>query len=134
MEVTGVRIKGHFGDMRIHRQSPTRLVSFASIDLDNCLAIHGLRIIDGEKGMFVAFPNEKKRRPCLECRRRCAFDDAYCGGCGAVLPVVALDVAAGERAFLDTVHPITSELRTTITAAVMTEYAETVEKERRVVG
>jgi stage V sporulation protein G len=35
------------------------LRAFASITLNGCFAVHNLRIIDGEKGLFVAMPARK---------------------------------------------------------------------------
>ena len=34
--------------------------AFATITVDNCLAIHDLRIIEGPKGLFVAMPSKLK--------------------------------------------------------------------------
>lgn len=31
----------------------------ASVVLDNCFAIHGIRIIEGNSGLFTAMPNRK---------------------------------------------------------------------------
>ena len=31
----------------------------ASITLDNCLVIHNIRIIEGNKGLFIAMPSKK---------------------------------------------------------------------------
>lgn len=38
-----------------------KLRAFASVTLDDCLVIHGLKIIEGSGRLFVAMPN--RRRP-----------------------------------------------------------------------
>lgn len=37
----------------------TSLVAFAGITIDDCFAIHNLKIIENEKGLFVAMPSAK---------------------------------------------------------------------------
>lgn len=50
-------------DVRIRSVKPEgKLRAFASITLDNCLAIHNLKVIEGEKGLFVAMPSRKTNR------------------------------------------------------------------------
>ena len=36
-----------------------KLKAFADLRIENCFAIHGLKVIDSEKGMFVAMPSTK---------------------------------------------------------------------------
>lgn len=51
MKVTDVRIR------KVETES--RLRAVASITLDNCFAIHELRIIEGKEGLFVAMPSRQ---------------------------------------------------------------------------
>ena len=45
-----------------------RLLAFASVVLDNMLAIHDLKIIEGSAGLFVSMPDRKLMDPCHRCR------------------------------------------------------------------
>jgi len=36
-----------------------KVVAIASIVIDDCFVVHDLRIVDGEKGLFVAMPSRK---------------------------------------------------------------------------
>lgn len=36
-----------------------KVVAIASIVIDDCFVIHDLRIVDGDKGLFVAMPSRK---------------------------------------------------------------------------
>lgn len=51
MEITDIRIR------KINTDS--RLKSVASITIDNCFAIHELRVIEGKEGLFVAMPSRQ---------------------------------------------------------------------------
>lgn len=48
-------------EIRISLREDNKLKAFASITLDNCFVIRGLKIIEGGKGIFVAMPS--RRRP-----------------------------------------------------------------------
>ncbi len=37
----------------------SRIKGIASAILDNCFAVHDIRIIEGEKGLFIAMPSKK---------------------------------------------------------------------------
>ena len=52
MEVTEVRIKRFDAPQG-------KLLGFASITFDGCFVIHNLRIVSGEKGIFVAMPSRQ---------------------------------------------------------------------------
>ena len=51
MEITDIRIR------KINTDS--RLKAVASITIDNCFAIHELRVIEGKEGLFVAMPSRQ---------------------------------------------------------------------------
>lgn len=52
IEVTDVRV-------RLVQNKKSRLKGFASITLNDCFVVTGLKIIDGNDGLFVAMPSEK---------------------------------------------------------------------------
>ncbi len=54
MKVTEVRVK------RVDATNG-KLKGWASITFDNVFVIHNLKIIDGQKGIFVAMPNRKTK-------------------------------------------------------------------------
>lgn len=51
MKITNVRIK------LVNTEG--RLKAVGSITLDDCFVIHDVRVLEGEKGMFVAMPSKK---------------------------------------------------------------------------
>jgi stage V sporulation protein G len=47
-------------DVRVRRvEGETRLKAVASITIDEAFAVHELRIIEGNEGLFVAMPSRK---------------------------------------------------------------------------
>ena len=52
MEITSVTIR------KIERED-SRMKGIASVLLDDCFAIHDIRIIEGDNGLFVAMPSRK---------------------------------------------------------------------------
>lgn len=54
MEITEVRIslpKRESGD--------DKFKAYANITIDNCFVVRGLRIVSGDKGLFVGYPSRK---------------------------------------------------------------------------
>ena len=52
MEITSVTI-------RKVEKADSRMKGIASVLLDDCFAIHDIRIIEGDNGLFVAMPSRK---------------------------------------------------------------------------
>ena len=52
MKITDVRV-------RIVNKEDAKLKAVASITIDECIVVHDIKIIDGEKGLFVSMPNRK---------------------------------------------------------------------------
>jgi len=48
-------------EVRITLRDDDKLRGFASITLDNCFVIRGLKIISGANGPFVAMPSRKRK-------------------------------------------------------------------------
>jgi stage V sporulation protein G len=74
----------------IRKVEMNKVKAIASITIDDEFVVHDLRVVEGEKGLFVAMPSRK-------------------------LP---------NGDFRDIAHPINSETRERIQAAVIAEYKE----------
>jgi len=53
MKITDVRLR------LVQGENELKLKAYADITFDESFVIHGLKIIDGQKGMFVAMPSRK---------------------------------------------------------------------------
>lgn len=74
----------------LHSVSMNKVCAIASIVIDDSLVIHDLRVVNGDKGLFVAMPSRK-------------------------LP---------NGDFRDICHPITSDAREQIQAAVLAQFSD----------
>ena len=54
MKITEVRI-------RIPQNLPENVLAFASVCLDDELVVHGLAVVQGERGAFVSMPSKPPR-------------------------------------------------------------------------
>ena len=59
--------KGRYKDLqitdvmvRIVNKDDSKLKAVADITIDNCFAVHDIKIISGEKGLFISMPCRKK--------------------------------------------------------------------------
>ncbi|MCL2540007.1 MAG: septation regulator SpoVG [Firmicutes bacterium] len=52
MKISDVRI-------RIVKKDDNKLKAVASITIDDCFAVHDIKIIDGTQGLFIAMPSRK---------------------------------------------------------------------------
>ncbi len=52
MKITAVTVR------KIEREN-SRMKGIASVTLDDCFVVRGIRIIEGDKGLFIAMPNRK---------------------------------------------------------------------------
>ena len=96
MEITKVNV------YPVEKENP-KLKAFAEAYIDDGLVITGIRIINGQKGLFVAMPDRKENKK------------------------------EGEERYQkhrDIVHPINSEVRKMFTDAILAKYNEVIaEKE-----
>lgn len=53
MKITDVRLR------TVKGEDDAKLKAYADVTFEGCFVVHGLKIIDGQKGMFVAMPSRK---------------------------------------------------------------------------
>ena len=51
MEITSIKIKKF--------DTESKMKAIASITFDDCFAVHDIKVIEGEKGLFIAMPSKK---------------------------------------------------------------------------
>lgn len=87
LNVTDIRI-------RLVKKDDLKLKAVASITIDGCFVVHEIRVIESEKGLFVAMPSKK----------------------------------TPEGDFKDTAHPIDTETRKSLDAAILDAYDKAVKE------
>lgn len=128
MEITEVKIFLKEGQDK-------KLKAYATLTFDNCFVVRNVKVIEGNKGMFVAMPSRKVKDPCPKCHFRNAVRSKFCNQCGASLPQapaaprmpMAGDDMAKQSEHKDIAHPITAECRDYIQKKVLEYY----EKEKK---
>jgi len=114
VQVTEVRIK-------LMEGSEDRLRAFCSITFDHSFVIRDLKVIDGASGPFVAMPSRKLSGHCYRCNYKNHLRAAYCNQCGTKLKVM-VPADSPQKLYADVAHPVNSDCREMISAAVLAEF------------
>ena len=119
MQITEVRIK-------LVTDLDDRLRAFCSITFDGEFVVRDLKIIQGQRGHFVAMPSRKLMEKCNRCSAKNDVKARYCSHCGSKLPVSATSDNTGGRTrmFADIAHPINPGCRERIEQAVLIAFEE----------
>ena len=49
-------------DVKIYKREKGNLKAFASVTLDNAYVVHGLKVLEGDQGLWVSMPSSKNKR------------------------------------------------------------------------
>lgn len=96
------------------------VLAYASIVLDNELAIKGIRLVRARGKLLASMPNKGKIRDCPFCSGKNEMNHSYCKDCGKPLP----RLTDSDRIFSDMVHPVNSSLRLHIEQVLFSAYEE----------
>ncbi|WP_024653269.1 septation regulator SpoVG [Borrelia persica] len=56
MNITNVRIR------RVdNKDSSSKLLAYVTVTFDDCLVLHNIRVIRGQKGVFIVMPNRRTK-------------------------------------------------------------------------
>ncbi|TRZ52869.1 MAG: zinc-ribbon domain-containing protein [Dehalococcoidia bacterium] len=128
MEITEVRI--------FLRDNPTtKLRAYATITFDNAFVVRNIKVIEGNKGLFIAMPSRRIEEPCPKCGAKNSLRSKYCNQCGSQLPAREMGIT-GEGAgpisseqkptrrpeHRDIAHPINMETRQYIQKRILEAY------------
>lgn len=117
-------------EVRIFRKDAKdkKLRAFATITLDDCFVVRDVKVIEGNKGLFVAMPSRRMKEPCPKCGHRNVLRSKFCNQCGNNVEQVTANFLAkaeeGQRQdeHKDIAHPVTLECREFIQKAVLEAY------------
>jgi stage V sporulation protein G len=105
-----------------------KLKAYATLTFDNAFVVRNVKVIEGNKGLFVAMPSRKLKDPCPKCNFRNALRSKFCNQCGSSLPQTEPKQPAGgeetarQSEHKDIAHPITAECRDYIQKKVLEAY------------
>jgi len=124
VEITEVRVK------LIGRRSD-KLRAFCSITFDNAFVIRDLKIIEGQKGAFVAMPSRKISERCGRCGCKNHLRAKFCNDCGSRLPAPPTsETETRQKLHADIAHPINAASREAIQKRILEAYTLEVEKSK----
>jgi len=125
LQVTEVRVK-------LTDDPRNKLKAYCSVTIDDAFVVRDLKIIDGNKGPFVAMPSRKLADHCARCHHKNHLRAAYCNQCGDKLDPdrAPKDSRGRARLHADLAHPINSATRIELHKAVVRAYAEEVEAQK----
>lgn len=108
-----------------------RLLAFCSITLDYEYVIRDLKVICGERGLFVAMPSRKLTDRC-RCGNKNQLRARFCQACGERLKEDRGIRQPDGRVVLhaDIAHPVSRQARQSLEAMVIRAYEEELEKSK----
>jgi stage V sporulation protein G len=121
MEITEVRVFLKEGQDK-------KLKAYATLTFDKAFVVRNVKVIEGNKGLFVAMPSRRLKDPCPKCNFKNVLRSKYCNQCGAPLPqtdhrqpaaVTGPDDTQRQSEHKDIAHPITAEFREYIQKKVL---------------
>jgi stage V sporulation protein G len=128
-------VRFHVTEVRIKLTDDPRnkLKAYASVTIDDAFVVRDLKIIDGNKGPFVAMPSRKLADHCSRCHHKNHLRAAFCNQCGGKLDPerAPKDPRGRARLHADLAHPINSATRIELHKAVVRAYAEEIEHAQR---
>lgn len=130
MDITEVKV------MLAHGNGDEKLLAFASITFDHSFVIKDIKVIAGNKGLFVAMPSRKMTSRCPRCGCKNHMRSNYCNECGNRLPPfrAPLDERGRVRLHMDIAHPINSRCRQAIQQAIVKAYKEELVRWQAIMG
>ncbi|HNQ35064.1 MAG TPA: SpoVG family protein [bacterium] len=101
-----------------------RLKGFASVTFDGVFVVRGIRIIEGDNGLFIAMPNRKTEFRCPGCGGWNVFHAKFCNRCGKEIAMSQPHDKNEDdpKNYHDIVHPINNEFREIIQSHILNEY------------
>jgi len=91
MEITEVRIFLKNGNDK-------KLKAYATVTFDNAFVVRNIKVIEGQKGLFVAMPSRKLKESCPKCSFKNAVRSKFCNNCGAALGMRKCSRCGAENA------------------------------------
>jgi len=104
--------------------------AYCSVTIDDCFVIRDVRIIEAREGhLIVAFPSKKISAPCHGCGRRNPLQSRFCNECGRRLhdQRILLTEEGRPKLYADIAHPIRTDLRERMNAAILDAYRNELE-------
>lgn len=109
-----------------------RLQAFCTVTFADAFVVRDIKIIDGQRGPFVAMPSRKLMDRCPRCRTKNHLRAKFCNECGLSLPPGRFerDPSGRPRLHTDIAHPIHAAARQAIEDAVLEAFRAELERSK----
>ncbi|OGZ70392.1 MAG: hypothetical protein A3F47_00770 [Candidatus Staskawiczbacteria bacterium RIFCSPHIGHO2_12_FULL_38_11] len=126
MVITEIRVK-------LEKCNEERLLAFCSITIDDAFVIRDLKIIEGDRNIFVGMPSRKLTDRCRNCGCKNHLRACFCNKCGKQLGEdrAMRDANGHLKLHADIAHPINQDAREIIQRAVRHAYWKEVHLSRQ---
>ncbi|MDP8253797.1 MAG: septation protein SpoVG family protein [Candidatus Kaelpia aquatica] len=105
-----------------------KLKAYVTVTFDDSFVVRNIKVIDGNKGLFVAMPSRKVQQPCSKCRRSNSIAARFCNYCGVDFESSRCpDSHDRQQETKDIAHPINQEFRAYIEGKVLEAYEKEVQ-------
>lgn len=115
----------------LRRKEEGKLRAYATITFDDAFVVRDLKVIEGNKGLFVAMPSRKLRQMCPHCGHRNVVGSKFCNQCGNNIEALIKKSVPGVRGeegsdseHRDIAHPITPQAREYIQTKILEAYRQ----------
>jgi len=100
-----------------------KLKAYVTVTFDDSFVVRNVKVIDGNRGLFVAMPSRKVQKPCSKCRRSNSIAARFCNYCGVALESSGYSESHDrQQETKDIAHPINQEFRAYIEGKVLEAY------------
>jgi len=125
VEISEIRVK-------LVEDRSEKLQAFCTITFDNDFVVRDIKIIDGNRGPFVAMPSRKLTDRCQRCRAKNHMRSKFCNECGSKLNAhrAPIDNRGRARLHMDIAHPINASCRQYLEAAILDAFHAELEKSK----
>jgi len=122
VEITEVRIF-------IKNAQDRKLKAYSTVTFDNAFVVRDIKVIEGNKGLFVAMPSRRLKEVCPKCGHKNVLHSKYCNNCGSSLPQPKLQTSSNseidrQAEHKDIAHPITQEFREYLQKKILEVYEQ----------
>ena len=123
MQISEVRVK-------LVENRSEKLQAFCTITMDDDFVIRDIKIIEGNRGPFVAMPSRKLTDRCPRCGNKNHLRSKYCNECGGRQPInrARSDTRGRARLHTDIAHPVNAKCRQYIEQSILEAFQIELEK------
>lgn len=109
---------------------PGKVLAFVSFMFNDCIAVHNVKVVQGNNGIIVSMPSRKVTAHCPNCGINNNLNAYYCNGCAINLGKPRrppITISGQQRYHQDILHPTCQASRRLIDTAILAAYDAEVE-------